>query len=126
MSFVTLFALGIAAFVALPILAHRLRRRRAEERPFPAAALVPPAPPRARRRARLEDRALFGVRALAIAALALLGASPLVRCTRLSLSRSSGASMAVAIVIDDSMSMRVKNGSQTRDGFRGYPEKSSE
>ncbi len=110
MNFVTIFALGIAAFVALPLLAHRLRRRRAEERPFPAAALVPPAPPRARRRARLEDRALFGVRAAAIAALALLGASPLVRCTRLSLSRSSGASMAVAIVIDDSMSMRTKNG----------------
>ena len=114
MSFVTALALGIAAFIALPILAHRLRRRKAEERPFPAAALVPPAPPRARRRARLEDRALFGVRALAIAALALLGASPLMRCTRLSLSRSSGASMAVAIVIDDSMSMRVKNGNQTR------------
>jgi len=114
MSFVTIFALGIAAFIALPILAHRLRRRRAEERAFPAAALVPPAPPRARRRAKLEDRALFGVRALAIAALALLGASPLVRCTRLSLSRSSGASMAVAIVIDDSMSMRAKAGNQTR------------
>ncbi|HEX4512297.1 MAG TPA: VWA domain-containing protein [Polyangiaceae bacterium] len=117
MSFVTILALGIAAFVALPLFAHRLRRRRAEERAFPAAALVPPAPPRARRRSRLEDRALFGVRALAIAALALLGASPLVRCTRLSLSRSSGASMAVAIVIDDSMSMRAKNGSGNSTRF---------
>ncbi len=108
MSFVTALALGIAIFVALPLLAHRLRRLRADERPFPAASLVPPAPPRARRRARLEDQALFGVRVLAIIALALLGASPLVRCSRLSLSRSSGASMAVAIVVDDSMSMRAK------------------
>ncbi len=108
MSFVTALALGIAIFVALPLLAHRLRRLRADERPFPAASLVPPAPPRARRRARLEDQALFGVRALAIIALALLGASPLVRCSRLSLSRASGASMAVAIIVDDSMSMRAK------------------
>lgn len=114
MSFVTLLALGIAAFIAAPLLAHRLRRLRADERPFAAARLVPPAPPRARRRAKLEDRALFGVRALAVIALALLGASPLVRCSRLSLSRSSGASMAVAIVIDDSMSMRAKVSQTTR------------
>ena len=111
MSFVTALALGIAIFVAAPLLAHRLRRLRADERPFAAAKLVPAAPPRARRRAKLEDQGLFGVRALAIVALALLGASPLVRCSRLSLSRSSGASMAVAIVLDDSMSMRAPNGS---------------
>ncbi|HSQ65372.1 MAG TPA: VWA domain-containing protein [Polyangiaceae bacterium] len=106
MSFVTALALGIALLVVAPLLAHRLRRLRADEKPFAAARLVPPAPPRARRRARLEDRALFGIRAAAIVALALLGASPLVRCSRLSLSRASGASMAVAIVVDDSMSMR--------------------
>jgi hypothetical protein len=105
-SFVTALALGIAFLVAAPLLAHRLRRLRADERPFAAARLVPAAQPRARRRARLEDRALFGVRALAIIALALLGASPLLRCTRLSLARTSGASIAVALVIDDSMSMR--------------------
>jgi hypothetical protein len=107
-SFVTALALGIAIFVAAPLLAHRLRRLRADERPFAAARLVPPAQPRARRRAQLEDRALFGVRALAVITLALLGASPLVRCSRLSLSRSSGASMAVVIVLDDSMSMRAE------------------
>ncbi len=108
MSFVTALALGIAVFVVAPLLAHRLRRLRADERPFAAARLVPAAEPRARRRAKLEDRALFGVRALAVIALALLGASPLVRCSRLSLSRSSGASMAVALVVDDSMSMRTR------------------
>ncbi len=110
MSFVTALALGIVIFVAAPLLAHRLRRLRADERPFAAARLVPAAQPRARRRAKLEDRALFGVRALAIIALALLGASPLLRCSRLSLARSSGASIAVALVIDDSMSMRVHAG----------------
>jgi hypothetical protein len=116
-SFVTALALGIAIFVAAPLLAHRLRRLRAHERPFAAARLVPAAPPRARPRAKLEDRGLFAVRALAIVALALLGASPLVRCSRLSLSRSSGASMAVAIVVDDSMSMRAHVGGSSRTRF---------
>lgn len=106
MTFVTALALALAVLVALPYAAHRLRRHRVEERPFPAARLVPPAPPKARRRARLEDRALFGTRAAAIVALAVLGASPFVRCSRLSLHRTHGASVALAIVLDDSMSMR--------------------
>jgi hypothetical protein len=106
MTFVTLFALGIAVFVVAPYVAHRLRRQRAEEHPFAPARLVPPTPPKARRRARLEDRSLFALRALSVLALALLGASPLVKCSRLALSRS-GTSVAVAIVLDDSMSMRV-------------------
>jgi len=104
-TFITLLALGIGLLVAAPYLAHRLRRQRAEERPFAAARLVPPTPPKARSRAQLEDRALFGIRAACVVALALLGASPLVRCSRLALSRG-GASVAVAIVLDDSMSMR--------------------
>lgn len=109
MSFLTLLALGVAVLVAAPYLAHRLRRQRADEVPFAPARLVPEAPPKARRRARLEDRSLFAVRAASVVALALLGASPLVRCSRLALSRG-GASVAVAIVIDDSMSMRAKDG----------------
>jgi len=108
------FALAIGLFVVAPYLAHRLRRRRAEERDFAPAHLVPPAPPRARSRARLEDRALFVTRLAAILGLALLGAAPLVRCSRLSLSRASGASVAMAIVLDDSMSMRAKLGTSTR------------
>ena len=105
-SFVTAFALAIGLLVAAPYLAHRLRRRRAEDRPFAAAHLVPPAPPKARRRAELEDKGLFATRALAVLALAALGASPLVRCQRLALQRSGGASVALAIVLDDSLSMR--------------------
>ena len=110
MSFVTALGLAVAFLVAAPYFAHRLRRRRADERPFAAARLVPPAPPRARRRSKLEDQALFGMRALSILALAVLGASPLVRCSRLSLHREGGASVALAIVIDDSMSMRAPLG----------------
>ncbi|MEA2745869.1 MAG: hypothetical protein QOI41_12 [Myxococcales bacterium] len=110
MTFLTLFALAIAGLIAAPYVAHRLRRQRAEQHPFAPARLVPPTPPKARRRARLEDRNLFAIRAASVVALALLGASPLVKCSRLALSRS-GTSVAVAIVLDDSMSMRVVDAS---------------
>jgi len=113
LSFVTALALGIALFVAAPWLAHRLRRQRASDLPFAPVRLVPPTPPRARRRSRLEDRALFAIRAASILGLALLGASPLVRCSKLALSRG-GASVAVAIVLDDSMSMRATDADGTR------------
>ncbi|MDB4941617.1 MAG: hypothetical protein JWP97_1151 [Labilithrix sp.] len=110
MTFLTILALAVAGLVAAPYLAHRLRRQQAEERTFAPTRLVPPTPPKARRRARLEDRGLFAIRALSVVALALLGASPFVKCSRLALSRS-GTSVAVAIVLDDSMSMRVVDGS---------------
>ena len=106
MTFVTLAALAVALFVGAPLAAHLLRRRRSEERPFPAAALVPATPPTARRRSNLEDRLLFALRALSILALAVLGATPFVRCNRLALTRQTGASVALAIVLDDSLSMR--------------------
>lgn len=108
LSFVTSIALGVALLVALPFLAHRLRRRRAEPLLFAPTVLVPAAKPEARRRAHLEHKPLFAVRALAILALALLGATPLVRCSRVALQRSSGASVAMAIIVDDSMSMRAR------------------
>lgn len=106
MSFVTALALAAVVFVAAPLIAHMLRRKVAEEQPFSAVHLVPPTPPEAKRRSRVEDRALFAVRALAVLALALLGATPLVRCDRVSLTRNAGASVALAIVLDDSLSMR--------------------
>lgn len=112
--FVTALGLLVALLAIAPYVAHRLRRRRAEERPFAPARLVPAAKPKARRRAQLEDRALFLVRVLAVVALALLGASPLVRCSRLSLARASGASVAMVLVVDDSMSMRAPQGRTTR------------
>ncbi|HEX8794091.1 MAG TPA: BatA and WFA domain-containing protein [Polyangiaceae bacterium] len=124
MTFLTTLALAVALLVVAPWVAHRLRRRSAEEQPFPPARLVPPAPPQARRRSRLEDRALFATRAAAVVLLALLGATPFVRCSRLSLQRSGGASVAMALVVDDSMSMRAHSSSgrsrfeRARDGAR--------
>jgi von Willebrand factor type A domain len=57
---------------------------------------------------------LLANRAAVIAVLALLGATPLVRCSRLSLQRSGGASIAMAVVVDDSMSMRADAGGRSR------------
>lgn len=110
MSFVSLAALLVALLVGAPVAAHLLRRRKAEEQPFPPAKLVPASPPMARRRSFLEDRSLFAVRTLAVLALAVLGATPFIRCARLGLARKDGASVAIAIVIDDSLSMRAKLG----------------
>jgi len=107
-SFITVFALGLSLLVLAPTLAHLLRRGRPNEQPFPAAALVPVTRSTARERSRLEDRGLLLLRALMILCLALLGAGPLVRCSRVALGRSGGASVAIAIVVDDSASMRTR------------------
>ena len=114
MSFLVAAALGVGLFVAIPVAAHLLRRGRARERPFPPTALVPAARSVARERATLEDRLLLAIRGLLIALLAVIGATPFVRCSRLSLSRSAGASVAFALVLDDSHSMRA----QGTDGVR--------
>jgi hypothetical protein len=107
-SFLVAIALGVAAFVAVPILAHLLRRGETREQEFPPAALVPRTATTARQRRHLEDRALLGVRGAIVVALAVLGATPLVTCDRLSLARDAGASVAIALVIDDSHSMRAE------------------
>ncbi|HYJ08483.1 MAG TPA: VWA domain-containing protein [Polyangiaceae bacterium] len=106
MSFVTALALALSVLVIAPTIAHLLRRGRAREQPFPPAALVPQARATTRERSRLEDRGLLLLRALMILALAVLGAGPLVQCSRVALGRSAGASVAIAIVVDDSASMR--------------------
>lgn len=108
MSFLVAAALGVGLFVAIPIAAHLLRRGRAKERDFPPTALVPAARSVARERATLEDRLLLAIRALLIACLAVIGATPFVQCSRLALGRDAGASVAFALVVDDSHSMRAK------------------
>lgn len=114
MSFVYAAALAIALLAAGPFVAHLLRRRKADERDFPPARLVPPSPPVARQRHRVDDRALYAVRTLAVLALALLGATPFVRCSGLALGRHGGASVALAIVLDDSLSMQTMDAGKTR------------
>jgi hypothetical protein len=113
-AFLTTIALGVALFVVGPYLAHRLRRRQAQDLPFPPARLVARSPEKARRRAKLEDRALLATRAIAVLGLAVLGATPFVRCSRLALQRTGGASVAIALVVDDSMSMRAATGGKAR------------
>lgn len=108
MSFVVAAALGVAALLVAPAVAHLLRRGRARPVPFPPTALVPNARSTARQKRRLEDRTLLALRALAVLLLAVLGATPLVKCQRVSLSRQAGASVALALVIDDSLSMRAE------------------
>lgn len=115
MSFVTILALGLSVLVAAPTLAHLLRRGRASEQAFPPAGLVPVARATARERSRLEDRGVLSLRALMVLCLAILGAGPLVRCSRVALGRSGGASVAIAIVVDDSASMKTRlPGGKTR------------
>ncbi len=112
MSFLSWFALGVALLAVVPYLAHRLRRRKSDDKPFAFARLVPATEPQARRRSELTDKSLFGLRALSVLLLALLGATPFVRCSRLSLDRG-GASVALVLVVDDSMSMRAKDGGES-------------
>ncbi|HVY32387.1 MAG TPA: BatA and WFA domain-containing protein [Polyangiaceae bacterium] len=115
MSFVTILALGLSALIAAPTLAHLLRRGRVKEQPFPAASLVPATRATARERSRLEDRGLLALRALMILCLAVIGAGPLVRCSRVALGRTGGASVAIALVVDDSASMKTRlSGGKTR------------
>ena len=108
MSFATSLALLVGLLVSAPLLAHLLRRGRTTEQEFPPAKLVPPLVVTSKQRKRLEDRLLLSLRALMVLALAVLGATPFVRCSHLSVDRQSGASVALALVIDDSQSMRAR------------------
>ncbi|HMJ51657.1 MAG TPA: VWA domain-containing protein [Polyangiaceae bacterium] len=114
MTFVYAAALAVAILAVAPFVAHLLQRRRADERDFPPARLVPPSQPVARRRRRIDDRALYAVRTVAVLALALLGATPFARCSSLALGREGGASIALAIVLDDSLSMLAEVEQKTR------------
>lgn len=114
MSFLYVAALAVGLLGIGPLVAHLLRRRNADVRDFPAAHLVPPSPPLARQRHRIDDRPLYAVRTLSILLLAALGAVPFVSCSGLSLGRKDGASVALAIVLDDSLSMQVVSEGKTR------------
>lgn len=108
MSFLLPLALLLGLTIALPIFAHALRKGQARAVDFPAARLVMERKSSAEQRHRLEDRFLLLLRVLLLLCLTLLAASPFVRCSRLSLSRTEGASVAAALVIDDSASMRAR------------------
>jgi hypothetical protein len=107
-------ALAIATLVVVPLIAHLLRRGGRKPIAFALARLVQPTAKFAARRSYFQDRFLFAVRALLVVSLAVLGAAPLVRCSHPTLERQQGASVALAIVLDDSASMRalLPNGKQ--------------
>lgn len=109
MSFLLPAALLGLLLVAGPLIAHALRRGQAAPTAFPAARLVAPQQMSARSQSRFQDKPLLLLRLLLIVGLAVLGASPLFSCSRLSLSRTSGSSVAVALVLDDSASMRARD-----------------
>ena len=109
MSFLVAAALAVGVLVLAPLVAHLLRRGRTPMRIFPPAALVSRLEAHSRERARLEDRGLLGLRMSMVAVLSFLGATPLVQCSRLSVDRPHGASVALALVVDDSHSMRARD-----------------
>ncbi len=108
MTFLTTAALAIALLVVVPIVAHLLQRGRRDAVAFPLVRLVQPTPKLSSRTGKLQDRVLLGLRCALIVALSLLGAVPLVRCDHPVLTRQQGASVALAIVLDDSGSMRAQ------------------
>jgi hypothetical protein len=114
MNFVAPLALLALLALAGPLIAHALRQGRSRTLPFPAARFVSALQATTKERRRLKDPWLLAIRLLSILCLALLGATPLASCSRLSIARDRGASVAVLLVIDDSGSMQVEDAGQTR------------
>ena len=102
MGFAAPWALLALAAVALPVIAHLLRRRDVPVRPLPTIALLRKADVASRRRVRVVDRVLLASRIALIALAALALAAPYASAT---LAWGDGRVASVAIVIDDSMSM---------------------
>jgi hypothetical protein len=117
-NFLVIGALAIAALGLLPIIAHLLQRGSRNAIGFPLVRLVLPTPNLSSRHGRIQDRLLLCLRGALIVILALLGAIPLVRCDRPVLTRQQGASVALAIILDDSASMRAQLPDGTERFFR--------
>ncbi len=96
--------LGVLA-AAVPLLIHLRRSRRSRRIVFSTTRFFDERFLRATRRARLQDRAVMLLRMALLALLALALAQPLLRWGGLSV-LGAGSGRTVAIVIDDSASMR--------------------
>lgn len=107
MGFGAPLALFALAAVALPVIAHLLRRRDVPVRPLPTIALLRRADVASRRRVRVVDRLLLAARIALVALAAIALAAPFVTTT---LAWGDGRVASVAIVIDDSMSMSARDG----------------
>jgi len=104
---------AFAVLAAVPVLLHLYGRPRAEPRRFAAIRFLIQSDRKSASRRRLQRLALLWARALAIAAVPLLLAKPYLE-TRSPLGVSIGESEAAVIILDDSRSMGLRDGSQTR------------
>lgn len=110
MGFAAPWALLALAAVALPVIAHLLRRRDVPVRPLPTIALLRKADVASRKRVRVVDRVLLAARIALIALAVLALAAPYATAT---LAWGDGRVASVALVIDDSMSMSRQDGGTT-------------
>jgi hypothetical protein len=100
-------ALGLALLVAGPILAHLIRRTPTERRAFGAMLLLRRLPKWTRRRRRIQDRSLLLIRALMVLSVVLAIAGPQLEWP--GAVPEFGGSGAVVVVIDDSLSMELRD-----------------
>jgi hypothetical protein len=103
-------ALGLLAMVALPLLAHLIRRTPSETRAYGSMMLLERLPRRIRRRRRWEDKGLLLLRVLLVSAVVLAVARPLLQWP--GAVPEFGGSSAVVVVIDDSLSMDLRDTGQ--------------
>ncbi len=95
-------ALAAALFVALPVIAHLVRRADVERRVLPSVALLRRVVVRDRRRARVTEPWLLALRVVAVLAAALALAGPFL-VERVAY--GDGSALSLVIVLDDSASM---------------------
>ena len=104
---VPLFLLG-AAGIIVPIVAHLTRRQRRNVVHFPSLMFLEKIPYQEQRRRRIQHWFLLGLRALALALLALAFARPFLDDSVVGLG-ASGGPREVVVLIDQSYSMEVGN-----------------
>lgn len=112
MSFLNPFMLFGAGAVAVPIIIHLLNRRRFQRVVWAAMRFVKVSTEKNQRRMLVEDMILLALRCLMLALLALAVARPAMRSTTHDLFGQSKVS--AVIVLDNSASMGVSDGVQTR------------
>lgn len=103
-------ALLAAALVALPVIAHLVRRADLDRRTLPTVAFLAKVVTRDKRRARVTEPWLLALRVTAVILAALALAGPFVTER---LAYGDGSAVALAIVIDDSQSMAQRTAART-------------
>ena len=125
LSFLSPAVLGLVVLIAGPIIAHMARRRPVEERPFGAMMLLSRVISQIRKERRIQDRALFLLRLLAVLMVVMAATRPEV--TWSGQASGAGSSGRVVIIFDNSMSMsQVESGvtmmERARDSAIGFVE----